>query len=548
MKPWVGAVLAGGVWSLAFPHPSFALAGWLTPALLLALSHAPRPTRILALGYVAGLTHYLTSLYWVLHIPYPPGAITGWLALSCYCALYPAIWVWFCWMIFPAQDASGLAEAWLRLRRMPLKHRMLWPLQCGLAWVALEWLRGWMLTGFPWNLLANSQIEIIPLALFASITGVLGVSLVVAWCSVGMLAATTGSAHLKGVARCKRIVTDAAPALGFLTLALTVSWLYTNSRELQVVPRGKLRIAMVQPSIPQQVIWDSYGDEKKAIERWEQLKKLTLEANSTKPDIIIWPEASAPLSARRMPDESVHVEPVEELAQNLGTPMIIGADEAVVEIREGQMFPSAARNSCFLLDANGKISAGYGKRHLVMFGEYVPFEKWFPFLKKLAPVGTFTPGDGPKVFDLGMAKAAPIICFEDVVFPLVRKTATDEVDFLINLTNDGWFGKSNQQWQHARTAAFRAIETGRPLVRCTNNGLTCWVDRFGRIHKLGEADIYALGIRVAEIPLVDHANGRATIYQRTGDWLGWGCVIAFGLMFVCRFWPKNDSAGEPDMA
>ncbi|SVD74797.1 uncharacterized protein METZ01_LOCUS427651, partial [marine metagenome] len=250
-KPWGGAVLAGAVWSLAFPHPSFALAGWLTPALLLSLSHAPRARRIFALGYVAGLTHYLSSLYWVLHIPYPPGAITGWLALSGYCALYPAIWVWFCWMIFPAQDASGLAEAWLRLRRMPLKHRMLWPLQCALAWVALECLRGWMLTGFPWNLLANSQIEIVPLALFASITGVLGVSLVVAWCSVGLLMATTGSTHLRGAARYRRVATDAAPALGFLALALVVSWLYTNSREQQVTPRGKLRIAMVQPSIPQ---------------------------------------------------------------------------------------------------------------------------------------------------------------------------------------------------------------------------------------------------------------------------------------------------------
>ena len=242
--------------------------------------------------------------------------------------------------------------------------------------------------------------------------------------------ATTGSSHLTGSTRYKRVGIDAVPALGFLALVLIISWLYTNAREQQITERGKLRIAMVQPSIPQQVIWDSYGDEKKAIARWEQLKKLTIEANATNPDIIIWPEASAPLSARRMPDESVHVEPVQELSQSLGTPMIIGTDEAVVEIREGHMFRRATRNSCFSLDANGEISAAYSKRHLVMFGEYVPFEKWFPFLKKLAPVGTFTPGEGPKVFDLGKAKAAPIICFEDVVFPMVRKTATDEVDFL----------------------------------------------------------------------------------------------------------------------
>jgi len=541
-------MLAGGVWSLAFPHPSLALAGWVAPALLLALSHASSPRRIFALGYVAGLTHYLSSLYWILYIPYPPGAITGWLALSSYCALYPAVWACFCWLIFPAKDASGLPEAWLQLRAMALKQRMLWPLQCSLVWVALECLRSWMLTGFPWNLLANSQIEITPLALLASITGVLGVSFIVVWCSVSFLLATTGSTHLIGMARYKRAVIDAAPSLSFLVLALAVSWLYTDSREKHIDSRGKLRIAMVQPSISQQVIWDSYGDEKMAIERWEQLKKLTIEANATKPDIIIWPEASAPLTARRMPDESVHIEPIDELAKSLGTPMIIGTDEAVVELKDGRMFKRAARNSCFLIDAKGNVTADYSKRHLVMFGEYVPFEKWFPFLKKLAPVGTFTPGNGPKVFDLGKAKAAPIICFEDVVFPLVRKAAGEEVDLLVNLTNDGWFGESNQQWQHARAAAFRSIEAGRPIVRCTNNGLTCWVDRFGRIHKLEETDIYAPGVRVAEIPLVDHAHGRSTFYQRTGDWVGWGSVFAFGLMLGWRFWPKNDSAAEQEMA
>jgi apolipoprotein N-acyltransferase len=406
-----------------------------------------------------------------------------------------------------------------------------------------------MLTGFPWNFLANSQLDIVPLAMFASITGVLGISLVVAWCSVSLLMATTGSTHLTGAARYKRVGIDAAPALGFLTLTLAISWLYTNFREQQITERGKLRIAMVQPSIPQQVIFDSYNVMDKALERWEKMKKLTFEANATRPDIIIWPEASAPVGLlQKLDGRRQYGAPIDELAQSLGTPMIVGTDEAVEEM-VGNKKSIRRHNSCLLLDRHGKVRGIYRKRHLVMFGEYVPLEKWFPFLRNFVPVEmSFVPGDGPKIFDLGKAKAAPIICFEDVVYPMARKAAMNEVDFLVNLTNDGWFGESNQQWQHARTAAFRAIETGRPLVRCTNNGLTCWVDRFGRIHMLGEADIYTSGIRVAEIPLVDHANGRATIYQRTGDWLGWGCVIAFGLMFVCRFWPKNDSAGEPDMA
>jgi apolipoprotein N-acyltransferase len=536
------------VWTLAFPSPSLALAGWLAPALLLALCHSPRPRRVFALGYVAGLVHCLSSLYWILNIPYPPGAITGWLALSAYCALYPAVWVWFCWKTFPERDAAGIAEAWLRLRRMARRDRVLWPLQCALAWVALECLRGWMLTGFPWNYLAHSQLSITPLALFASITGVLGVSLVVAWCSVSLLVATTGSVHLKGARRWRRIAKDAAPAIGFLFFALAISWLYTNSREKQITGRVQLRIAMVQPSIPQQVIWDSYGDEKKAVARWEKLRKLTLEANATGPDLIVWPEASAPLTAARMPSGALKFSPVDELASTLGTTMVVGADEAVVELKDGQLVRSESRNSCFLLNRLGEVEGAYSKQHLVMFGEYVPMENWFPFLKKLAPVGTFTSGKGSAVFDLGKATAAPIICFEDVVPSLVRRAASEDVDFLLNLTNDGWFGEANQQRQHARAAAFRAIETGRPLVRCTNNGLTCWVDRFGRIHRLEQGSIHAAGVRVLELSLMKRAGSRATFYQRTGDWLGWGSVGACVLMLVWSWRSKNDSADEPDLA
>ena len=516
---------------------------------MLALCHAPRTRRVFALGYLAGLVHYFSSLYWVLHIPYPPGAICGWLALCTYCALYPALWVWICWKLFPATDIAGLTEAWLRLRRMDWRDRVLWPLQCALAWVALECLRGWLFTGFPWNYLANSQLDITPLALFASIGGVLGVSFVVAWCSIGLLVATTGSIHLKGGSRYIRIAKDFGPALGLLVAAITSAWLYTESREKQLVSRGTIRIAMVQPSIPQQVIFNSLGNDGDATQqRLEKLVALTLEANQTQPDLIVWPEASAPFGVIRLQEGRIVTRDAGRIAEVLGTPMVIGSDEKVGVLNGERFEVQMNRNSCFYFDQNSTPQAGYSKRHLVMFGEYVPLGDMLPFLRQLAPVGTFTPGDGPAVFDLGKAKAAPIICFEDVVPELVRQTAVEEVDFLLNLTNDGWFGESNQQWQHARTAAFRAIETGRPLVRCTNNGLTCWVDRYGRIHRLEEGSEYAPGVRVVDLPLHDHTGRRTTIYQRTGDVTGWVSVLAVMLMLGLRWRTKKVSAEEPDMA
>jgi apolipoprotein N-acyltransferase len=139
---------------------------------------------------------------------------------------------------------------------------------------------------------------------------------------------------------------------------------------------------------------------------------------------------------------------------------------------------------------------------------------------------------------VGRAKMSVIICFEDVVPHLARHAATPEVDFLLNLTNDGWFGKSHQQWQHARSAAWRAIETRRPLVRCTNNGITCWIDEYGRFHGV-KPPVHAPRVNIVTIPLREGPRA-PTVYQRTGDWLPWGAVLACAVLIFLRC--KNGSA------
>ena len=193
----------------------------------------------------------------------------------------------------------------------------------------------------------------------------------------------------------------------------------------------------------------------------------------------------------------------------------------------------------------------YAKQHLVMFGEYVPFSEQLPVLQKLAPVGNFGRGPGAVTFDLRKAKTSVIICFEDVVPKLARRAAAEDVDFLLNLTNDGWFGDSHQQWQHARTAAWRAIETRRPLVRCCNNGITGWVDEYGQFHGVTE-DVYSKGTRVVEIPLRQGPHS-PTFYQRYGDWLSWGAVtVCMCVVLLWRLgkWPriKKDSELDGDPA
>ncbi len=166
-----------------------------------------------------------------------------------------------------------------------------------------------------------------------------------------------------------------------------------------------------------------------------------------------------------------------------------------------------------------------------MFGEYLPALRWLPFLRYLRETkGGFVPGKGPVPFqiDSPRARISTLICFEDVFPHLAREHVDDKTDFLLNLTNNGWFGESAAQWQHAVSALFRAVENGVPLVRCTNNGLTCWIDAHGRMHNVyfpGSGDVYQAGFKIALIPLHDSNQRRErTCYNRYGDWFGWSCV------------------------
>jgi apolipoprotein N-acyltransferase len=126
-------------------------------------------------------------------------------------------------------------------------------------------------------------------------------------------------------------------------------------------------------------------------------------------------------------------------------------------------------------------------------------------------------------------KTSSLICYEDVFPQLARTYVRDDTDFLVNLTNDGWFGQSAEQWQHMAGAVFSAVENGVPLVRCANNGLTCWIDSSGRVRETfkDKADsVYGIGSITIELPLSQSARSRtATFYNRHGDWFGWACVV-----------------------
>ncbi len=549
------AALAGVFWGLSFPTAGVAGLAWAVPGLLLAVTGGvPRGLGFRA-GYLAGAVHYLISLSWLRFIPFPAGAFAGWFALSFFLALFPPLWALACWhgarrlRLVGAEDFD-LRQLGDRLTTTPWVRLNLWFLLCAAGWVAWEMLIARLFGGFPWNLLGASQYRMLPLIQLAAYTGVYGVSFVIVWFSVSLFAGVVlllRDPDRPGVWRRPLVF----PAL--MLVAVTGGGFLRLMGE-NPQPR-RIQIALIQPSIPQTVIFDPDA----STNRFDTLLRLTEQALAAGPDLVIWPEASLPGGLSR--------DNFDRLIARIRAAhawMIFGADdfepapgtETEMETETGTETAGGTKagggdlgtagkayNAAFLLSPEGEVVNSYRKRRLVMFGEYIPFARWLPFLQRLAPIGDgFHAGPAPVPFRLASLgiTASVLICFEDNFPHQAREHAAVDTDFLVNITNDAWFGRSSAQWQHVANAVFRAIENGIPLLRATNNGISCWVDPRGRIHSTRLArgrDVYEEGFDL--LPLTFGAP-TATLYRRVGDAFGWCCVLASGV----GFWPSGLRRGR----
>ena len=520
------AIASGLLLAAAFPKYGVAGLAWLAPGLMLATALGVGGAASFRLGYAAGLALHLASLYWLLWIPVKVAPVFGWLALAAYLALFQGAWVWLCWKIYPAEnsaDAGGIFSLFDRFLACRWPQRLGWAVGRAALWVALEMIQGRLLTGFPWNFAGASQYQLLPVIQMAAVTGVYGVSFSVVWFSVSLFCAWL--ALTRQPERRWRWQRELILPLVVLAAIFTLGW----QRVTEPAPGGPtLEIALIQPSIPQKWIWDSAESSR----RFEQLLELSRQALTNGPDLLVWPEAAVPYMVRW--DEEARAA-VTNLARTHQVWLVLGSDDAELRARPDGGRETNYFNSSFLVRPDGELAASYRKRRLVIFGEYYPLKKWLPFLNGL---GEFTPGSKPVPFLMPelKVKTSVLICFEDVFPHLAREYVDDDTDFLLNLTNNGWFGESAAQWQHAASAVFRAVENGLPLVRCANNGLTCWVDAQGRLNDVyfaGSRDIYQAGFKIVQVPLLGGQARAPTFYHRHGDWFGWGCV-GLGLAAVVR--------------
>jgi apolipoprotein N-acyltransferase len=481
------AALAGLLLALSFPKFGHPACAWIALVpLFLALSgwtgrRSPLPgttaVRGLYLGLVTSLVFFCGTLYWTGPVlvtfgglPAPLGVVSV-LLLSLYLGLYNAV---------------GTAALGVILGRYGTRGLWLAPA----AWVSGEYLRGTLLSGFPWVVLGDSQIDVLPVAQLASVAGLYGVSLFVALVNAALAYALLAPPRV-------RVRTIAATAAALVAVAVWGTWRVADGSLTRA--GTSIRVGLIQGNVEQKEKWDP----RQARRIFTTYIAMTRDAVKRGAQYVIWPESATPFMFE---ENAVDGQAIRDLAREVRVPIQFGSDQM-----EGGAVPHLY-NSAFLIAPDGSTGAVYRKMQLVPFGEFIPLQHWISFLSPLVGgLATFAAGDSVTMLPIGGHKASTAICYE-VIFPHLAREAVDRgSELLTTITNDAWYGTTSAPYQHFALASMRAIEQGRYLVRAANTGISGAVDPYGRV--VGKSAIFEQAGMVVDVRFL---QGR-TIYSRIGD-------------------------------
>lgn len=452
------AALCGGIATLALP-PLYVF-----PALLPAfwglfwLAQGARSARqAFATGWWFGFVHFVTSLYWITNALLVDAEKFGWLApfavsgLSLGFAIFPALAILACYV--------GRVRGWVVGAAAPVLFAV--------AWTAVEWLRGNILTGFPWNLMATTWSFSPTMSQSVALFGAYGLSFVTILAAAAP-ALLFGGAPGRARRSSKAVLAMIAPLIvcaagGIARLALA------PAQEADPMVPG-VRLRLVQANIDQRLKWEDS-------ERVNTLRKYLALSSQPGPQPIthvIWPETALPYFLSTEP------ELLRVLSQVVppGGLLLTGA----VRADPSGIFPPQVWNSVHAIDDRGQVVATYDKFHLVPFGEYVPLRNILPIDKITPGTSDFATGPGPITLTLpGLPPVGPLVCYEAIFPGGVTARGGERPQWLLNLTNDAWFGQSAGPHQHFASARLRALEEGLPMVRVANTGISAVIDPYGRV-------------------------------------------------------------------
>ncbi|MFH1039527.1 MAG: apolipoprotein N-acyltransferase [PVC group bacterium] len=491
------ALLSGLLLTLPFLDFSLAPLAWIALIPLIVTLSGRRTREGAVLGWLAGVVSGYGGMYWLARVTVP-----GYGVLGFYLALYPAAWGgWISWL-------SRRRPGWIW-----------WAAPAG--WTALEYLRTYFLTGFPWNLLGISQARHLPLIQIASVTGVYGVSFLVVLANAS-LAGSILAFRRRG-ARTGRFFLHGYPVL-VAALVIGAVWgcgyrvlLLDALKSTRGVP---LRVALIQGGVLQELKWQP----SRAADHLETYLGLSRQALASGPGLIIWPESALPYYLEEQ--ESVQ-RVLHRLAAGGNTYLLVGGDCRT------RSAPRRFYNSAYLFSPAPSRWSRYDKIHLVPFGEYTPLKRIFPFLGRVVPwEEDFSAGEGISLMRMHHPNGPPaggtemgvLICFEDIFPGLARKIARRGASLLVNITNDAWYGKTIAPFQHAYAAVFRAVENGIYLARATNTGYSCIIDPRGKV--VGEVvddkgePLFISGWQTVEI----YPTRSRSFYTGHGDIFSWICI------------------------
>jgi apolipoprotein N-acyltransferase len=528
------------IWA-SFPPLDCAFFAWvaLTPWLVMTGLSSSRQAWLWSLA--AGYALFIALLHWLRYV-----GPEGWVALALYCALY--------W------PAATLLLGRLKRRGLPFA------LTAPVTFAAFEFIRGNFLTGFPFFFLAHTQYRFLPITQIADITGVYGITFLIAMVNgcladlileCGVRSAECGAPSANGGTGSRRwVLVCCAVAASLVAAALGYGW--NRMRVLQ--PETGPKLALVQGNVPQSLKdTPSLPDEISMLQRHVELSRAAIGRHVA---LVIWPETIFPAPMNVAYDEEFIArlaaqsdegkrESADYLtrcrkeligaARAVDTYMLVGSTALTRE-------PEGRCNSAYLITPQGRIAGRYDKIHLVIFGEYTPLTDVLPFLRIFRPevMGPdLTPGNVRRLFDLpaprGETKFGVTICYEDSVADLFSKFVADGAQFMVNITNDGWFLNSTELDEHLAVCTFRAVENRVPIARCANTGISALIAPDGRITQR----IVLPDGRYREVEGMLVGNLSMTklksFYTAHGDLFAWACVAGLaGLILAAVFGARAD--------
>ncbi len=480
------SLLSGVLLILSFPIFDLEFLAWLAFVPLLYAIHGKTRLQAFTLGFLTGLISYLGILYWIIVAVHTYGNI-------------PLIVSGIILLLLVGYLSLFTGTFAFLTRVVPWSSGMQALLFLPILWTALEYLRSFLLTGFPWADLGYSQYLNLPFIQMADITGTYGLSFVI------LLVNVTLFWILHQWARKAFPVREVVITLIILLTSMIYGYVKMRVVDQQILQQPSLKVGLVQGNIDQSVKWDE-SFQKETLKIYE---RLSLKVAEGKPDLIIWPETATPFFFQ----QAVEYQPIIlDIPNKTNAFLLFGSPAYKIERGKVNHY-----NSAYLASPLKEIMGRYDKIHLVPYGEYVPLGEILPLGSLGEGIGNFKSGKVIYNFSLPQGRFGVLICFE-IIFPdLCRRFVRNGADFLVTITNDAWFKRTSAPYQHFSIAVFRAVENRVFIARAANTGITGFIDPKGKIIRKG--DIFTEEAMSETIRL----SKMKTLYTLYGDVFAWVC-------------------------